>query len=224
MKANKYFPGTEYESSFWKKELLVAGVDEAGRGALAGPVVSAAIILPIHSVNDLQCRDSKLMSATERERVFEILHERALAIGIGIISHDEIDRVNIRVATRLAMSKALEQLQPLPRHALIDGNYFEHATLPFSTIVKGDYHCYSIAAASVIAKVTRDRIMNELEGELGSLYYFAKNKGYGTATHRAALQKLGPSSSHRMTFLKRILNQDELPFQEHTRDQSDRRD
>ncbi len=204
-KSKIFIPGNEYEKGYWSKGTLVAGIDEAGRGSLAGPVVSAAVIFPKDSNNDIGCRDSKVLSEEQRALLFDKIHQSALCIGIGIIDHDLIDQVNIRVATRLAMTKALEELKSSDFHALIDGNYFEHSTIPFSTIIKGDHHCFSIAAASIIAKVTRDRIMKEIDTKVGSLYYFAKNKGYGTVEHRKAIQLHGPSHYHRNTFLGKII-------------------
>lgn len=200
-----FIPGNEFEKEYWSDGLLVAGIDEAGRGSLAGPVVSAAVIFPPNTDNDLGCRDSKVLSEEKREFLFEKIYQQAICIGIGIVDHEQIDRVNIRVATRLAMTMALEDIYRSNVHALIDGNYFEHPTIPFTTIIKGDHHCFSIAAASIIAKVTRDRIMKEIDSKVGSLYYFAKNKGYGTAEHRKAIQIHGPSEYHRNTFLGKII-------------------
>ncbi len=204
-KTSIFIPGNEYEQEYWSKGVLVAGVDEAGRGSLSGPVVSAAVIFPLDMNNDIGCRDSKTISEEQRELLFKEIQRRAIGIGIGIIDHEMIDSVNIRVATKLAMTKALEALQQSNYHALIDGNYFEHPTIPFSTIIKGDHHCFSIAAASIIAKVTRDRIMKELDSKVDALYYFAKNKGYGTADHRKAIKELGPTIYHRKTFLGNII-------------------
>lgn len=201
----KEIPSHIYETPFWKDSLLVAGIDEVGRGALAGPVVSCALILPIGSINDIGCIDSKMLSAKEREKISEILKQRALSYSFGIVHHHEIDKINIRKASLKAMCMALKGLSIDPHHALIDGNYFEHDTVPYTTIVKGDYHCYSIAAASILAKVERDKIMVEIGKHVDSLYYFATNKGYGTLAHRKALQDLGTSPYHRNTFLSRIL-------------------
>jgi ribonuclease HII len=202
---SKFIPSNEHEQVFWSKGILVAGIDEAGRGALAGPVVAAAVVFPFGASNAIGCRDSKVLSEEQRNILYHKIHEHAIAIGIGIIDHEMIDMVNIRVATRLAMTQALESIQEQPMHALIDGNYFEHPTIPFSTIIKGDHHCFSIAAASIIAKVTRDSILKEIDTEVDSLYYFAKNKGYGTAEHRNAIQVHGPSHYHRKTFLGKII-------------------
>lgn len=204
-KASVFIPGNEYEQEYWSKGVLIAGVDEAGRGSLAGPVVSAAVIFPADMNNEIGCRDSKTIPEEKREILFDEIHSRAISIGIGVIDHAMIDSVNIRVATKMAMSQALEQLQHEHFHALIDGNYFEHPTIPYSTIIKGDHHCFSIAAASIIAKVTRDRIMKELDSKVDALYYFAKNKGYGTSDHRKAIKELGPTIYHRKTFLGNII-------------------
>ena len=204
-KSTIFIPGNEFEKEYWSEGLFVAGIDEAGRGSLAGPVVSAAVVFPPNTNNDFGYRDSKVLSEERRDVLFEKIYQQALCIGIGIIDHEQIDRVNIRVATRLAMTKALEEINHSNVHALIDGNYFEHPTISFTTIIKGDHHCFSIAAASIIAKVTRDRIMKEIDSKVGSLYYFAKNKGYGTAEHRKAIQIHGPSKYHRNTFLGKII-------------------
>ncbi|MEY3688979.1 MAG: hypothetical protein RIT37_541 [Bacteroidota bacterium] len=201
-----FIPGNEYEQEYWSKGILVAGVDEAGRGSLSGPVVAAAVIFPLGTDNELGCRDSKVLPHAKREQLFLQIQQKAIAIGIGIIDNDIIDQVNIRVATRMAMTKAIEQLSQSPIHALIDGNYFEHQSIPFSTIIKGDHHCFSIAAASIIAKVTRDAIMQEIDSKVGSLYYFAQNKGYGTEAHRNAIRMHGPSKYHRTTFLTKIID------------------
>lgn len=206
----RHFPDHHFEQEYWEKGLLVAGVDEAGRGALAGPVVAASVIFPKGTENTLRCRDSKIMSAHEREEIFEGILSSAIGIGIGIVEHDIIDEINIRNATVLAMQQALSSIPSENLHALIDGNHFVHDSLPFSTIIKGDYHCFSIAAASIIAKVTRDRIMEELDGKIGSLYYFARNKGYGTSLHREAILEHGPSIYHRRTFLGKILGNDQV--------------
>lgn len=204
-KSSIFIPGNEYEQEYWSKGVLVAGVDEAGRGSLSGPVVSAAVIFPPDMNNDIGCRDSKTIPEEQREILFDEIHKSAISIGIGIIDHEMIDSVNIRVASRMAMTQALEQLHQENFHALIDGNYFEHPIIPFSTIIKGDHHCFSIAAASIIAKVTRDRIMKELDSKVDALYYFAKNKGYGTADHRKAIKELGPTIFHRKSFLGKII-------------------
>jgi ribonuclease HII len=207
-----HIPDNHREVPFWESGLLVAGIDEAGRGSLAGPVVAASVVFPKGLNNEMRYRDSKIMSAEEREKAFESILSQAIEVGIGIVEEDIIDSINIRNATLVAMQESLSCLQTKNLHVLIDGNHFEHDSLPFTTIVKGDYHCFSIAAASIIAKVTRDRIMQELDGKVSSLYYFAQNKGYGTTKHREAIVKHGPSAYHRRTFLGKILGNDKLSF------------
>lgn len=200
-----HIPDNQIEHLYWEQGLLVAGVDEAGRGALAGPVVAASVVFPKGTKNEIGCRDSKLMSVQDRESAFELILNDALEIGIGITEVDIIDTVNIRNATVIAMQESLASLHAEHVHALIDGNHFIHDSIPFTTIIKGDFHCFSIAAASIVAKVTRDRIMQELDEKVATLYYFAQNKGYGTAKHRESIVLHGPSAYHRRTFLRKIL-------------------
>ncbi|MFM7543441.1 MAG: ribonuclease HII [Ignavibacteria bacterium] len=200
-----HIPDNQIEHLYWEQGLLVAGVDEAGRGSLAGPVVAASVVFPKGTKNEIGCRDSKLMSVQDRESAFELILNDALEIGIGITEVDIIDTINIRNATVIAMQESLASLHAENVHALIDGNHFIHDSIPFTTIIKGDYHCFSIAAASIVAKVTRDRIMQELDDKVAALYYFAQNKGYGTAKHRESLVLHGPSAYHRRTFLRKIL-------------------
>jgi len=177
---------------------LIAGIDEAGRGALAGPVVAAAVILPagmrIEGVDD-----SKRLSPEKRERLFEVIMAQALRVGVGMAGHKEIDRVNILQATRLAMQEAVGKLSPPPDYLLIDGITTIASPLPQKTIVKGDVLSLSIAAASIVAKVSRDRLMRELDQKYPG-YGFAGHKGYGSADHLEAIRRLGPSPVHRLTF------------------------
>lgn len=200
-----HIPDNQIESLYWEQGMMVAGVDEAGRGSLAGPVVAASVVFPKGTHNTIGCRDSKLMSAQDRETTFEMILNQALEVGIGITEVDIIDSVNIRNATVIAMQESLASLETINLHALIDGNHFIHDSIPFTTLIKGDYHCFSIAAASIVAKVTRDRIMQELDVKVATLYYFAQNKGYGTAKHRESIDLHGPSAYHRRTFLGKIL-------------------
>lgn len=177
----------------------VAGVDEAGRGPLAGPVSAAAVILdpkkPLRGLND-----SKKLSSAARAQLFDQICERALAVGVGLASVEEIDRLNIRNATFLAMRRALQALALPPAHALIDGNASPRDLFcPAQTIVKGDAISLSISAASIIAKVTRDRLMERLH-EAWPLYGFADHMGYGVPAHLAALRAHGPCPFHRMSF------------------------
>lgn len=176
----------------------VAGVDEVGRGPLAGPVYAAAVILdPARLPAGLD--DSKKMSETRRDKAFDAIMTSALAVGIGVASVEEIDRINILAATMLAMRRAVDRLSVAPVHALIDGNKVPALPCPADAIVKGDSKVLSIAAASIIAKVTRDRVMSELDLAFPG-YGWARNKGYGTADHMEALARLGPSVHHRTSF------------------------
>ena len=181
---------------------IICGVDEAGRGPLAGPVVAAAVILPPHAeIPGLN--DSKKLSDKRRRELFPVIKEQAVAYGIGIADHQEIDEINILQATYLAMERALAQLATKPDLALIDGNRAKDFGLPVRTVVKGDSLSASIAAASVLAKVTRDDMMLEMAEEYPG-YGFEIHKGYGTKAHYAALTELGASPIHRMTFLKKF--------------------
>ena len=182
----------------------VAGVDEAGRGALAGPVFAAAVVLPLGDrllLNFLDgVRDSKLLSPAARERYFPLICKQALCYGIGYATAEEIDRVGILPATRRAMADAVRNLNPAAEALLIDGPLrLGPVSLPQRAIIRGDQRSLSIAAASVLAKVSRDRYMIAL-GERYPAYGFARHKGYGTAEHRAALGRLGPHPEHRRSF------------------------
>lgn len=181
---------------------VVCGVDEAGRGPLAGPVCAAAVILP-RGLEIPGLTDSKKLSDKKRRELYPIIKEQAVAYGIGFASHEEIDQINILQATYLAMERALEQLEGKADLALIDGNRARDFGLAVKTIVKGDSLSASIAAASVLAKVTRDDLMLKLAEEYPQ-YSFEIHKGYGTKAHYAALTEHGPSPVHRMTFLKKF--------------------
>ena len=195
-----------YERGLWANGVrAVAGIDEAGRGPLAGPVVAAAVIFPegcfIPGVDD-----SKLLSVTGREELFGQIYSEAVALGVGIVDHMMIDEINILNATFRAMHQAIQQLQAIPDHLLIDGNRFvtdglpsATAGIPYTTIVDGDALCFSIAAASILAKVTRDRIMLEYDNQFPG-YGFAQHKGYGTKEHREAILNLGYCPIHRRSF------------------------
>ena len=190
------------EELFAQGYQLICGVDEAGRGPLAGPVCAAAVILPPHlEIPGLD--DSKKLSDKRRRELFPIIKEQAIAYGIGLASHEEIDEINILQATFLAMERAIAQLQVKPEYALIDGNRTKDFGLPVKTVVKGDSLSANIAAASVLAKVTRDMLMEEAAVEYPG-YGFEIHKGYGTRAHYDALREKGPSSIHRMTFLKKF--------------------
>jgi len=177
---------------------FVAGVDEAGRGPLAGPVVAAAVIFERDRIPQ-GLDDSKKLSARAREALFAPIVEMAVAVGIGEASVDEIDLVNIRQATHLAMARAVRALSPAPAYALVDGNDAPPLPCPSETIVGGDGRSLSIAAASIIAKVSRDRMMQTLHG-LHPEYDWASNKGYGTEAHLAALKRFGATVHHRRSF------------------------
>ncbi|MBQ2785558.1 MAG: ribonuclease HII [Oscillospiraceae bacterium] len=190
------------EELFERGIIAVCGVDEAGRGPLAGPVCAAAVILPPHlDIPGLD--DSKKLTDKRRRELFPIIKEQALAYGIGLASHEEIDEINILQATFLAMERALAQLKIRPDIALIDGNREKDFGLPVQTVVKGDSRSANIAAASVLAKVTRDTIMEEMAAEYPQ-YGFEIHKGYGTKAHYEALRTYGHSPIHRMTFLKKF--------------------
>ena len=181
---------------------LICGVDEAGRGPLAGPVCAAAVILPEH-LQIPGLTDSKKLTDKKRRELFPIIQEQAIAYGIGLASESEIDEINILQATFLAMGRALEQLSVRPALALIDGNRETDFGLPVKTVVKGDSLSANIAAASILAKVTRDNLMMELAQQYPE-YGFEIHKGYGTKAHYEALRTYGPCPIHRKTFLKKF--------------------
>ena len=181
----------------------VAGVDEAGRGPLAGPVVAAAVVLPNGLTGEeswlLALDDSKRLSARQREAAFHLIQEYAVAVSVVEESPNEIDRIGIGRAVIRAMMRAVGELAVKPEHLLLDYVPIKECSYPFETLVKGDSRSYSIAAASIVAKVTRDRTMEEAD-ELYPGYNFARNKGYGTVHHREQLAKLGPCPLHRRSF------------------------
>ena len=180
----------------------ICGVDEAGRGPLAGPVCAAAVILPEH-LQIPGLTDSKKLTDKKRRELFPIIQEQAIAYGIGLASESEIDEINILQATFLAMGRALEQLSVRPALALIDGNRETDFGLPVKTVVKGDSLSANIAAASILAKVTRDNLMLALAQQYPA-YGFDIHKGYGTKAHYEALRTYGPCPIHRRSFLKKF--------------------
>ena len=184
----------------------ICGVDEAGRGPLAGPVYASAVILPPH-LQIPGLNDSKKLSDKRRRELFPVICEQALAYGIGFATEQEIDEINILQATFLAMERALAQLKIRPDLALIDGNRQRDFGLPVKTVVKGDSLSANIAAASVLAKVSRDDWMISM-AEQYPQYGFEIHKGYGTKAHYAALEQYGPCPIHRMTFLKKFYGQE----------------
>ena len=193
----------EIEDSCFAPEVqVICGVDEAGRGPLAGPVCAAAVILPKH-LELPGLTDSKKLSDKKRRELFPLIQEQAVAYGIGFASEQEIDEINILQATFLAMKRALAQLAVKPDLTLIDGNRETDFGLPVKTVVKGDSLSANIAAASVLAKVSRDDVMLELAKQYPE-YGFDIHKGYGTRAHYAALEAYGPSPIHRRSFLKKF--------------------
>ena len=181
----------------------VCGIDEVGRGPLAGPVVAGAVILP-RDCKILYLNDSKQLSAKKRDELYDVIMENAVAVGIGMASPRRIDEINILQATYEAMRQAIGQLSVEPEVLLNDAVTIPEVVIPQVPIIKGDAKSVSIAAASVIAKVTRDRLMEEYDQVLAG-YGFADNKGYGSAAHIAALRKLGPTPIHRRTFIKNFV-------------------
>ena len=181
---------------------LICGVDEAGRGPLAGPVYAAAVILPRDIVID-GLNDSKKLTEKKREALFDVITERVLSCGIASASVEEIEEFNILNATFLAMNRAIAKLDPTPELALIDGNRSTGIAMPSRCIVKGDSRCADIAAASILAKVSRDRYMLTL-AEKYPQYHFEQHKGYGTKLHYEALREYGPSPEHRPSFLRKM--------------------
>lgn len=182
----------------------IAGLDEAGRGALAGPVVAAAVILPLNAPPTLaklqHVNDSKQLSAKKRDRFYDDIMTHATAVGVGVVSAQIIDEIGILPATRRAMETAVSQLIPLPDYLLIDGRIkLPDLNIAQQSIIRGDSKSVTIAAASIIAKVTRDRIMRDLDPQ-HPLYRFAQHKGYGTQFHRDAIAQHGPCRHHRHTF------------------------
>ena len=180
----------------------VCGIDEAGRGPLAGPVVAAAVILP----EDIQLpgvNDSKKITEKKREILFDFVKEHALAYGIGEASETEIDEINILQATFLAMRRAVEALQIPADYALVDGNRIQGLPVPAETVIGGDGKVLSIAAASILAKVTRDRYMRDMAAQYPE-YGFERHKGYGTKLHYEAIRQYGPCPIHRLSFLKKM--------------------
>jgi ribonuclease HII len=188
-----------YERSLWDRGVqFIAGIDEAGRGPLAGPVVAAAVIfntdIRIPGIND-----SKKLTPGQRERLYHAIREEAVEVGTGIVHEREIDRINILQATYKAMRMAVGSLSIRPGHLLIDGSPLPEKFYPQTPIVQGDRKCYSVAAASIIAKVTRDRMMIEYD-EIFPQYGFAQHKGYGTKAHFDAIRIHGPCAIHRKSF------------------------
>ncbi|WP_130806934.1 ribonuclease HII [Senegalia massiliensis] len=197
------------ETEIWNEGYeYIACIDEVGRGCLAGDVVACAVIMPRDLIIE-GVKDSKKVTPKNREKLYDIIHENAIAVGIGAVDNETIDKINIKKSTHLAMKKAIENLKTKdgnyikPHMLLIDAEKLD-IDIEQRSIIKGDSKCHGIAAASIIAKVYRDRILIDLANKYSG-YAFEKNKGYGTKEHREALKKIGPTPIHRMTFLKNIL-------------------
>jgi ribonuclease HII len=188
-----------FEARAWRSgSARIAGLDEAGRGPLAGPVVAAAVVIaPERRIRRLA--DSKLLTAERREELFAVIHADALAVGVGVVDHETIDRINILEATRRAMLEALRGLSLVPDLVITDFVALRDLPCPQRNLVDGDFRCASVAAASIVAKVTRDRLMLEADLKYPE-YGFARHKGYGTPDHLAALDRHGPCPIHRRTF------------------------
>lgn len=205
--SHSVLPQLTVERELWRYGLkVVAGVDEVGMGPLAGPVVAAAVVFPpVGITNDWSSslprgvRDSKTLSAKAREQLEREIRQIATGVGVGIVGVEEIDRINIYQAGLKAMRLAVEQLPVTPQHLLIDGRSLRDLPCAQTSFIKGDRDVYSIAAASIVAKVYRDRLMAELD-KLYPDYGFARHMGYGTAAHRAALHQFGPCPIHRRSF------------------------
>jgi ribonuclease HII len=185
--------------SFFAKNLIEAGTDEAGRGCLAGPVVAAAVILPSDFKHPL-LNDSKQLTEKQRNELRPIIEKKAISYGVAFISEKKIDEINILQASILAMHQSLEKLKVKPEHIIVDGNKFKpYKDIPYKTIVKGDAKYLSIAAASVLAKTYRDEFMEKIDIEFPQ-YYWSKNKGYPTKQHREAIKQTGSTKYHRKSF------------------------
>ncbi len=195
----RIFNLSKYENDLRKKGFsLIAGIDEVGRGSLAGPVVAAAVILPEQFFVPY-LKDSKKLTPQKRAKLYSVVLEKVVSIGIGIVSAQLIDQINIRQATFLAMERAILDLKRMPNYLLVDGFKIPQLNLSQTALIKGEDKSISIASASIIAKVYRDNMMIQYDQKYPQ-YHFKKNKGYGTEEHLAALKKYGPSAIHRKTF------------------------
>lgn len=196
----------EIDKSYFKEGYnYICGIDEAGRGPLAGPVVVAAVIMPKDSIIE-GVNDSKKVSEKKREKLYELIIEEAISYSVGIVDQNEIDRINILNATKAGLTEAVRTLKVKPELILVDAlTNIDTCGVPYQSIIKGDAKSYSIAAASIIAKVTRDRIMREWD-KVYPQYGFEKHKGYGTAAHISAIKENGLCPLHRLSFVKNIIN------------------
>ena len=196
----------DIDKSYFKEGYnYICGIDEAGRGPLAGPVVVAAVIMPKDSMIE-GVNDSKKVSEKKREKLYELIIEEAISYSVGIVDQNEIDRINILNATKAGLTEAVRTLKVKPELILVDAlTNIDTCGVPYQSIIKGDAKSYSIAAASIIAKVTRDRIMREWD-KVYPQYGFEKHKGYGTAAHISAIKENGLCPLHRLSFVKNIIN------------------
>ena len=201
------------ESDLLKEGKIIAGIDEAGRGAIAGPVVAAAILLKENQVYPEGIDDSKKLSPKKRSILFKALRESSTQFTIGIIDNYTIDKINILESTFEAMKAAVKNLHKQPDYLLIDGNFFRNIGIPYSTVIGGDAKCLSIAAASIIAKVSRDNWMMEIADKIYPQYNFKSNKGYGTEEHFSSIHKYGLTPLHRRTFLAKYFNRELRMFE-----------
>jgi ribonuclease HII len=201
-------PALEIERFFWERGMInIAGVDEAGRGPLAGPVVAAAVVFPMDQwIEDVD--DSKKLTEGKREELFDEIYSKALGVAVSVVDHRTIDRINILQASVLAMQQAVETVSVKPDIVLADGVSFRHGSLRYENIIDGDAKCFSIAAASIVAKVTRDRLMMKYDEEF-PMYGFARHKGYATKEHLEAIRALGMCEIHRRSFKPAVLRQPE---------------
>ena len=195
----------EFETELYNNGInFIAGIDEVGRGPLVGPVVTAAVILP-KDFYDERINDSKKLTEKKRELLYDVIMENAISVGVGISSENVIDEINILNATKKGLTMSLQELTVKPDLIIVDAlNHIDTLGIPYESIIKGDAKCYSIAAASIIAKVTRDRIMREWD-KVYPQYGFEKHKGYGTAAHISAIKENGLCPLHRLSFVKNII-------------------
>ena len=196
-------PDFSIENKYWQEDRTVAGIDEVGRGCLAGPVVAAAVVLPKNKLFSIEINDSKKLSPQKRNDLFDLIQKNAISIGIGIVDSSIIDRINILNATFFAMEIAISKLGNIPDIYLIDGNRFSKKSDNYITIIGGDAKSYTIAAASIIAKVVRDRMMADTFHPAFPEYGFNEHFGYGTQAHFQKIDAYGPCLIHRKYFLKK---------------------
>ncbi len=210
--ALKNITSLEIERRYWKEGRTVAGLDEAGRGSLAGPVVAASVIFPIGFEPSFRVNDSKKLTPRKRLEIYEKIIANCISYSIAFVEPETIDKINILNSTILAMNKSCVEYKALNPILLVDGNRFFSESFHFRTIVDGDEICFSIASASIIAKVERDKWMQTVAHSLYPQYGFDKHKGYGTKQHIQRILEYGICPLHRKTFVQKILNREELLF------------